>query len=159
MTSLIGSVLGVGAVVAAPAVVIADVFLGDAAQRVIQNLDTLVHRLDSASGADRGAIELQDEARLGDGGVLLVHGVGESVEIRRRVRVVLLDVAVAFPEVRRDGADERVGDVQAAQRVFQVGDVRPTACCPVYVIGPVRRNRSTMDGMSRTSSIDISGYM
>ena len=80
-------------------------------------------------------VDLEVQAGVGDGLVLLVHGVGDGEQELLVGRVVL----VAQPVLDGAGRDrgQEALDVQALQRGLQVGDVRRGRSAPMYVSGAV----------------------
>src|SRR5579864_5870770 len=98
---------------APPAMMVANLFLGNVAQSVIEHFDALLDRSWIAP-AGRREIELEYEACVGDCLVLLVKCIRDRVHVRLSVRIELLDVGVFASASRWGGRHEDVCDRQAS---------------------------------------------
>jgi hypothetical protein len=118
-------VLRVRAVAATAAPVRAHSLLRNALKRVVHDLNAQLHLADDvvAGEIQHGIlgrpIELQDEAGVGDRLVLFVQCVGQRIQVGAVAQVVLQDVAILAFRCWRYGSHERLGHVQAFERLAQ----------------------------------------
>ena len=122
----VGDVRGVPAAVAE---VVADAVLGDAAQGVVERLDAqlgplaiglraLRHEVVVGVG-EHGVVDLEDEAGLRDGEVLVAQGVGEGVDVLLFRLVVVVD-AVEGGAGRRDDRQEGLFDAGSSSAALRL---------------------------------------
>ena len=126
-------VVGVRAVPAAEADVVADALLRDALERMVERLDPQLRPapvvLDRAAEREdrvvlvqqHRVVDLEQEAGVDDAPVLLVQRVGDGEDELLLARVVL--VAQPVDAGRSDDGEEGVGDVDARERALEAGDV------------------------------------
>ena len=130
----------VWAVPAAPAHMVANAVLGQTRQGLIEGLHPThgkgaivrqgglrVRRIVLRHQAR--IVDLQDEARVDDGLILVLHGVGDSGEVIVRAWVILI-AALQLDGAGSHGRDEGLFHLHLAEGRLEVGDIGLDCCFP-----------------------------